>query len=93
MNRLELTLYALFFIVNSFALCFLVWYGQSTVRRMENKLSETIAFMRWAKSRYDITRIYTLCRFQEILIKEGQYENSAKVKKILDDKMSDLNKL
>ncbi|WP_373123756.1 hypothetical protein [Bacteroides caccae] len=93
MNRLDFAPYALFFIIISFALCLLVWYIQSTIKQMEIKLSETIAFMRWVKSRYDITRIYTLCRFQEILIKEGQYENAAKVKKILDNKMSDLNKL
>lgn len=93
MNRLDFVPYALFFIIINFALCLLVWYMQSTVKQMERKLGETIAFMRWAKSRYDITRIYTFCRFQEILIKEERYEDAAKVKKIIDDEMSDLNKL
>lgn len=92
MNKLELILYALFFIINSFALCFLVWYVQSTVKRMERKLGETIAFMRWVKSRHDTTHMYTLCKFQEILIREERYEDAAKVKKMIDDEMSDLNK-
>lgn len=92
MNRLELTLYGLFFINNSFALCFLVWYVQSTVKQMEKKLCETIAFMRWVKSRHDTTHMYTLCKLQEILIKEERYEEAAKVQRIIDDEMSDLDK-
>lgn len=89
MNGLELTLYVLFFVVNSFALCFLVWYVQSTVRRMENRLGETITFMRWVKSRHDTTHMYTLCRFQEILIREERYEDAAKVQKMIDEEMED----
>lgn len=93
MNRLDFVPYALFFIIISFALCLLVWYMQSTVKQMERKLGETIAFMRWVKSRHDTTHIYMLNRLQEILIKEERYEDAAKVKKIIDDEMSDLNKL
>lgn len=60
---------------------------------MERKLGETITFMRWVKLRHDTTHIYMLYRLQEILIKEERYEDAAKVKKIIDDEMSDLNKL
>jgi len=36
--------------------------------------------------------MYILCKFQEILIREERYEDAAKVKKMIDDEMSDLNK-
>lgn len=88
MNRLDFVRYALFFII-SFSLCLLVWYMQSAVKRMERKLGETIAFMRWVKSRHDTTHIYMLYRLQEILIKEERYEDAAKVKKMINDEMSD----
>ena len=92
MNEPEFILQATFFIVNSFSLCFLVWFVCRTVKHMESKLDDTIRVMRWVKSRHDTTHMYTLHRLLAILTKEGLYEEAAKIKKMIDEELKDLNK-
>lgn len=53
MNTPEFILQALFFVVNSFALLFLVLIVRGAVGRMEDKLDATVSFMRWVKQRHD----------------------------------------
>lgn len=46
MTTLNFILQALFFVVNSLALCFLVWFVCRIINRMGKRLDETIKFMR-----------------------------------------------
>lgn len=91
MNTPEFILKALFFIVNGFAICFIVWYVSKTVKCMEYKLDNAIRFMHWVKQRHDSTYIYALCRLQEALVKLERYEEAAKVKKIIDEELKQLD--
>lgn len=91
MDKPEFALQALFFIVNSFALCFLVCFVAKTVKRMEKKLDSTLNFMRWVKSRNDTTYLDMLYRIQSLLIREEKYEEAGRVKRIIDEELKALN--
>lgn len=91
MDKPEFALQALFFIVNSFALCFLVCLVTRTVKRMEKKLDSTLNFMRWVKSRNDTTYLDMLYRIQSILVQQEKYEEAGRVKRIIDEELQTLN--
>lgn len=59
---------------------------------MEKKLNETINFMRWVKSRHDTTHLDMLYHFLAICIQQEKYEESAKIKKMIDEELKDLKK-
>lgn len=61
MTTLNFILQVLFFVVNSLALCFLVWFVCRIINRMGKRLVETINFMRWVKSRHDTTPPILIC--------------------------------
>lgn len=90
MNTPEFILSALFFIINSFAVCFICIQSSLSQKKLERKLDETINFMRWVKARHDTAHVYTLHRLLEILIRQERYEEAEKVKKMIEQEMKDL---
>lgn len=91
MNTPEFKLQFVFFIVNIFALCFIVWFVILTVRRIERKMDETMDFMRFVKNRHDSTYLYTLYGLQNILVKEERYEEADRVKKVIEEELKHMN--
>lgn len=82
---------SVFFIVNIFFLCFIVWYVILTVKRIERKMDETMNFMRFVKTRHDSTYLYTLYGLQNILVKEERYEEADRVKKVIEEELKHMN--
>lgn len=91
MNTPEFILQSVFFIVNIFALCFIVWFVILTVRRIERKMDETMNFMRFVKTRHDSTYLYTLYGLQNILVKEERYEEADRVNKVIEEELKHMN--
>ena len=85
MNTPEFILQALFFVVNSLALCFLVWFVCRIINRMGKRLDETINFMRWVKSRHDTTHLDMLYPILALCIQQEKYEDASKIKKMIDE--------
>lgn len=93
MNTPEFILQALFFVVNSLALCFLVWFVCRIINRMGKRLDETIKFMRWVKSRHDTPpHLNMLYHILFLCIQQEKYEDADKIKKMIDEELKDLNK-
>lgn len=90
MNTPEFILSALFFVVNSFSVCFICINSSLAQKKLEKKLDETISFIRWVKARHDTTHMYTLHKLLEILIQQERYEEVAKVQKMIEQEMEDL---
>lgn len=91
MSTAQFILQALFFLVNSLALWIIVVSVTRSVRRMEKKLDDTIRFMKWVKSRHDATYIQWLLKIQGIFIKEENYEEAEKLKRIIDKELEEFN--
>lgn len=91
MNTPEFILSFLFFIINSFAVCFICIKSSLTQKKLEKKLDATISFMCWVKARHDTTHMYTLHRLLEILIRQEKYEEAEKVKKMIEQEIKDLD--
>lgn len=59
---------------------------------LNKRLNAAISFIKWVKSRHDTTHLDLLYKLLDYYIKREDFENAAKVKKIIDQDLEDLNK-
>lgn len=90
MSTPQLILQALFFIVNSFALFFIVLFVCKMHRRMNDKLDQYISFIKHVSDRNDIVYINQLETLRCQLAKSERYEEAQMVSKILESEFKRL---
>lgn len=87
MNTPQFTLQALFFVVNTFALCFVVYFVCKMYKRMNDKLDHYLNYMRYVSDRNDTIYINQLLMLKDHLIKEERYEEAKKINEAIDNEL------
>lgn len=90
MNTPQFILQALFFVVNSFALCFIVHFVCKVHKRMSDKLDQYLSFTKHVSDRNDIIYINQLETLKCDLAKSERYEEAQMVSKILESELKRL---
>lgn len=90
MNTPQFILQALFFIVNSFALFFIVLFICKMHKRMNDKLDQYLSFTKHVSARNDIVYINHLETLKCELVKSERYEEAQMVSKILENELKRL---
>lgn len=83
MSTPQLILQALFFIVNSFALFFIVLFVCKMHRRMNDKLDQYLSFTKHVSDRNDIVYINQLETLRCQLVKYERYEEAQMVSEMI----------
>lgn len=92
MNTPQFILQALFFVVNTFALCFVVYFVCKICGQMNNKLDQYLHFIKHVSCRNDVIYFNQLELLKRRLAKEERYEEMQVVNKILEDELNRLKK-
>lgn len=90
MNTPQFILQALFFVVNTFALCFIVYFVCKMHKRMNDKLNLYMDYIRHVSDRNDIVYINQLETLKCQLAKSERYEEAQMVSKILESEFKRL---
>lgn len=90
MNTPQFILQALFCVVNSFALCFIVHFVCRMHKRMNDKLDQYLNFIKHVSDRNDIVYINQLETLKCELAKSERYEEAQMVSKILESEFKRL---
>lgn len=90
MNTPQFILQALFFIVNSFTVAFIVWFVCRMHNRMNSKLDLYLDYMRHVSNRNDIVYINQLGSLKSRLMREERYEEAKEVQKIINNELKTL---
>lgn len=89
MNTPQFILQALFFVVNTFALCFIVYFVCKMHKRMNDKLNLYMDYIRHVSDRND-TIINQLLMLKNSLIKEERYEEAKKINEVINNELKAL---
>ena len=92
MSSPQFILQALFFVVNSFALFFIVLFVCRMYTRMNNKLEEYLDMVRHISIRNDIIYLNQLETMKVQLLKSERYEEAQEIDNIIKNEMKNLNK-
>lgn len=87
MNIPQFILQALFFIVNTFALCFIVYFVCKMHKRMNDKLDRYLNYMRYVSVRNDTIYISQLLILKSNLVKEERYEEAKKISEMINNEL------
>lgn len=90
MNTPQFILQALFFTVNTFALCFVVYFVCKMHKRMNDKLDRYLNYMRYVSDRNDTIYINQLLMLKNSLIKEERYEEAKKINEVINNELKAL---
>lgn len=90
MNTSQFILQALFFIVNSFTVAFIVWFVCRMHNRMNSKLDLYLDYMRHVSNRNDIVYINQLGSLKSRLMREERYEEAKEVQKMINNELKTL---
>lgn len=90
MNTPQFILQALFFVVNTFALCFIVYFVCKMHKRMNDKLDQYLSLTKYVSDRNDIVYINQLETLKCQLAKSERYEEAQMVSKILESEFKRL---
>lgn len=90
MNTPQFILQALFFIVNSFTVAFIVWFVCRMHNRMNSKLDLYLDCMRHVSNRNDIVYINQLGSLKSRLMREERYEEAKEVQKMINNELKTL---
>ena len=90
METTKLIINAVFFIINSFAMCFVCIMVSKWHRRMEDKLDEIRGYIRRVSDRNDVVYIAQLQWLKIKLIEEERYEEAPVVSKFINIEMNRL---
>ena len=85
MNIPQFILQVLLFIVNTFALCFIVYFVCKMHKRMNDKLDRYLNYMRYVSSRNDTIYINQLLILKSNLVKEERYEEAKKISEMINN--------
>ena len=90
MNTPQFILQALFFIVNSFTVAFIVWFVCRMHNRMNSKLDLYLDYMRHVSNRNDIVYINQLGSLKSRLMREERYEEAKEVQEMINNELKTL---
>lgn len=90
METTKLIINAVFFIINSFAMCFVCIMVSKWHRRMEDKLDEIRGYIRRVSDRNDVVYIAQLQWLKIKLIEEERYEEANEINKCINIEMNRL---
>lgn len=90
METTKLIINAVFFIINSFAMCFVYIMVSKWHRRMEDKLDEIRGYIRRVSDRNDVVYIAQLQWLKIKLIEEERYEEANEINKCINIEMNRL---
>lgn len=90
MSTPQLILQALFFVINSFALYFIVHFVCKMHKRMNDKLDQYLSFTKHVSDRNDIVYINQLETLKCDLAKAERYEEAQMISKILESEFKRL---
>lgn len=84
MEATKLIINAVFFIINSFAMCFVCIMVSKWHRRMEDKLDEIREYARRVSDRNDVVYVNQLQLIKIKLIEEERYEEANEINKCIE---------
>lgn len=87
MNTPQFILQVLFFITNTFALCFIVYFVCKMHKRMNDKLDRYLNYMRYVSCRNDTIYINQLLILKSNLVKEERYEEAKKISEMINNEL------
>lgn len=87
MNIPQFIFQALFFIVNTLALCFIVYFVCKMHKRMNDKLDRYLNYMRYVSDRNDTIYINQLLILKSNLVKEERYEEAKKISEMINNEL------
>ena len=87
----ELILKIALFILNVTTVAIIVILISKWHRRMEDKLNDIKSYIQHITDRNDIVYINQLEEIKRILIESERYEDAAKIKKMIDEELKELN--
>lgn len=90
MNTPQFILQALFFLVNTFALCFIVYFVCRMHKRMNGKLDQYLSLIKHVSDRNDVVYINQLELLKCELAKSERYEEAQMISKILESEFKRL---
>lgn len=88
MEATKLIINAIFFIVNSFAMCFVCIMVSKWHKRMEDKLDEIREYTRRVSDRDDVIYINQLQWLKSKLINEERYEEADKINRCIENEFN-----
>lgn len=90
MSTPQFILQALFFIMNSFALFFIVLFVCKMHKLMNDKLDQYLSFTKHVSDRNDVIYLNQLVFLKEKLVSQDRFEEADSINKIIQ---SEINKL